>query len=129
MRGREYERGFRAQFETEAGMVTVEARHYPRQRLPRPSEMAHQMARGGRMAMVEDPVHEWAMRVGNRPPVTVRATPDGRFYTNDIREPRRGLADLAVAWGARIARSSVPRPPAADSARSEAEEGNGLPTP
>jgi hypothetical protein len=103
-RGPEYERAWRARYETEAGTVSVEARHYPRTRLPRGHEYAQQMSRGRPMTMVEDPVHEWSMRLDRMPPVTVRATPDGRFHTNGIHCPHHGMEDLAKAWGAQVAR-------------------------
>lgn len=111
-RGPEYDRAYRARFETDAGEVVAEARHYPRQRVPRPHEAARQMARGGRLAMVEDPVHEWTFRIAGCQPATVRATPDGRFNTNAIRHPCNSLGELAKAWGARIARARTPLPEA-----------------
>ena len=83
MTGPEFRPGWRDCFVADGVTIQIEARHYPRKRLPRGHEIARQMARRGRVEMVADPVHEWLLIIGRGRIHTIRHTPGGFQVAGD----------------------------------------------
>jgi hypothetical protein len=122
----EHRLGWREAIDVDGEHVEIEAIHHRRQRMPRGSEMAQQMARRGQWSMVEEITCEWAVLHRRRRVCELRQAPSGMFQVSALRSfPHMDIREAAAA-AFRFLRPGV-RKAAASSAPADAPAAGSVP--
>lgn len=95
--GQEHQSGFRDSRMVDGIRIELVALHHNRNRLPRPSEMVHQMARRGRPQMVPETEHEWRVLAGGRMVCSLRQHDNGVFYSGQFFSRDTDIMQAAIA--------------------------------